>query len=154
MAADLGPRPTAAVAAGRGDRQERSGISLAALLVTPASDRPRSHIGVIGVNLRPQALLSQRRQTTKLVFRAAAKTLVQRTSAIGGRTRRVGFSRLPERQREVPKRLTILRRETCRTLKGVEGSVRLLPHESNRAERVPCLRVIWCDRERLTFQSL
>src|SRR5262245_66085063 len=62
MAADLGPRLPAAVAAGRGARQERSRISLPALLASPASDRPRaglrparprSHICVIGVNLRP-----------------------------------------------------------------------------------------------------
>src|SRR5262245_62759442 len=62
LAADLRPRLTAAVAAGRGVRQERSRMSLAALLASPASDRPRaglrparprSQICVIGVHLRP-----------------------------------------------------------------------------------------------------
>src|SRR5262245_14600555 len=62
MAADLGPRLTAAVAAGRGARQERSWIWLSTLLASPAPDRPRaglrparprSHIGVIRVHRRP-----------------------------------------------------------------------------------------------------
>src|SRR5262245_32966148 len=74
MAADLGPRLPAAVARGRGVRQERSEILRTALLASPASARlraglrparPRSHIGVIGVHLRPRSLLIQRIQCTK-----------------------------------------------------------------------------------------